>query len=260
MCLIVLALQVHPQYPLIIAANRDEFFLRPTAPLAYWDDQTHILAGRDLQGKGTWLGVSRNGRMAAVTNYRDPTSVKPGALSRGLLVSGFLMDAQSPETYAHRMNDQKNLYNGFNLIVGDFSQYWWVSNLAPAPMKLTPGIHGISNRLLDTPWPKLEKAKAGFLNIITGNQKILSEQIFHLLADTDAPPDESLPDTGVGLDWERILSPIFVISDSYGTRSSSIIFYHRSGLLTFLERTFKTPSPIPAPENTRKFEIHFKTG
>jgi uncharacterized protein with NRDE domain len=258
MCLIVLALKVHPEYPLIIAANRDEFYLRPTATLAYWDDQTHILAGRDLQGKGTWLGVSRNGRMAAVTNYRDPASDKPGALSRGLLACGFLMEAQSPEAYVHRISDQGNLYNGFNLIVGDLSQYWWVSNLAPAPMKLTPGIHGISNRLLNTPWPKLEKAKAVFFNIITGNEKNLPEKIFNLLADTTAPPDESLPDTGVGLDWERILSPIFVISDGYGTRSSSIIFYHHSGLVTFLERTFKIPSPIPTPENTRKFEIHLK--
>jgi uncharacterized protein with NRDE domain len=258
MCLIVLALQVHPEYPLIIAANRDEFYLRPTAPLAYWDDQTQILAGRDLQGKGTWLGVSRNGRMAAVTNYRDPASDKPGAMSRGLLVSGFLMEAQAPEAYAHRISDRGNLYNGFNLIVGDLSQYWWVSNLAPAPMKLTPGIHGISNRLLDTPWPKLEKAKAGLLNIITGNQSIQPEKIFDLLTDTIAPPDESLPDTGVGSDWERILSSIFVRSDSYGTRSSSIIFYHHSGMLMFLERTFKIPSPTPTPENTRQFEIYVK--
>ena len=180
MCLIVMALHVHPEYPLIIAANRDEFYLRPTAPLAYWDDQTHILAGRDLQGKGTWLGVSRNGRMAAVTNYRDPTSNKPGALSRGLLGSGFLMEAQSPEAYVHRISDQGNFYNGFNLIVGDLSQYWWVSNLAPAPMKLTPGIHGISNRLLNTPRPKLEKAKAELEMDVDKAKVELKEQMIKL--------------------------------------------------------------------------------
>ncbi len=258
MCLIVMALQAHPEYPLILAANRDEFYSRPTAPLAFWEDRPDILAGRDLQGKGTWLGVSVNGRLAAVTNYRDPSMDKAGALSRGVLVSGFLMDTGPPEAYVHRVRAQGDAYNGFNLIVGRPDELWWFSNVNSACSKMSAGIHGISNRLLDTPWPKLEKAASCLAEIIRSGGKIDTEAIFQLLVDDAPPSDERLPDTGVGLDWERILSSVFVRSDAYGTRSSSIILYHESGVLTFLERTFKIPSPTPLPETTRKFEINWK--
>ncbi len=253
-----MALQAHPEYPLVIAANRDEFYHRPTAPLAFWEDHPDILAGRDLQGNGTWLGVSGNGRIAAVTNYRAPSTDKPDALSRGALVSGFLMDEQSPEAYSRRVCADGTSYNGYNLVVGDLDQFWWSTNITSAVKRLTPGIHGISNRLLDTPWPKLKKAIAGMRDILGRNRKFDSETIFALLSDTAVPSDDRLPDTGVGLDWERLLSPVFVRSDIYGTRSSSIILYHRSGLLTFLERTFKTPNHEPTPEATRHFEICLK--
>ena len=258
MCLILIASNIHPEYRLIIAANRDEFYHRPTAPISFWVDHPEILAGRDLQGTGTWLGVSRNGRIAAVTNYRNPSVDKPDALSRGILVSHFLMGSQSPEFYIDRISYAGDLYNGFNLIIGGVDGLWWFSNVNSASLKLDPGIHGICNHLLDTPWPKLEKAKAGLLDIINGSRKIDPETIFQLLADTAVPPDDRLPDTGVGLDWERILSSIFVNSDIYGTRSSSIILYNNSGLLTFLERTFKTPSPTPLPEETHQMDIWLK--
>ncbi len=257
MCLIVIAFQIHPEYPLIIAANRDEFYHRPTAALAFWEDFPDILAGRDLQEKGTWLGVSRKGRLAAVTNYRDPSLDKPHTLSRGILASGFLMDTQSPKAYVHRISEQGDLYNGFNLIVGDLNEIWWCSNINSASLKIQPGVHGISNRLLNTPWPKLEKAKSRLRAIISRPQPMDPETIFEMLADTETPPDHRLPNTGVGMDWERILSPIFVTSNIYGTRASSIILYHKNGLLTFLERTFITPSPVPTPEATRRHEIQW---
>jgi len=258
MCLILIALHHHRQYPLIIAANRDEFYRRPTAPLAFWNDHPEILAGRDLLGAGTWLGVTRSGRIAAVTNYRDPTNDKPNSISRGLLVSHFLMGSQSPENYVNRIIGAGDLYNGFNLIIGDINELWWFSNVNSAFLKLDPGIHGISNHLLDTPWPKLERAKGELQDIIVRSPEINPEEIFNMLADTAYPPENQLPNTGVGADWERVLSPIFVASDVYGTRSSSIILYHRSGLLQFIERTFKTPSPLPAPQETRQTDIRLK--
>jgi uncharacterized protein with NRDE domain len=259
MCLIVTAIHPRPEYPLVIAANRDEFYHRPTSPLGFWEDHPEILAGRDLQGQGTWLGVSKSGRIAAVTNYRDPSMDKPNALSRGLLVSHFLMGSQSPQNYIDRVGHAGDLYNGFNLIVGDIHGLWWFSNISIDPKKLETGVHGICNHLLDTPWPKLEKAKTGLLDIIKNSREIDPEDIFELLANTDLPPDNHLPDTGVGLDWERMLASIFVQSDIYGTRSSSIILYHASGQLSFLERTFITPSPKPFPENTRRVDIMLTT-
>ena len=254
MCLILIASQVHPEYPLIVAANRDEFYHRPTAPLSFWQDHPEVLAGKDLQGSGTWLGVSKTGRVAAVTNYRDFTMDQPNALSRGLLASHFLMGSQSPEFYIDRVRISGNLYNGFNLIVGDVNCLWWFSNVNNASLKLEPGIHGISNHLLNTPWPKLEKAAAMLSDIMNRDRQIDPENIFSMLADTSFPPDQRLPDTGVGKAWEKMLSPIFVTSDVYGTRSSSVILYHHSGLLSFLERTFKTPSPAPTPLETKQVD------
>jgi uncharacterized protein with NRDE domain len=259
MCLIVTAIHAHPEYPLIIAANRDEFYHRPTAPLGFWEDHPEVLAGRDLQGEGTWLGVSKLGRIAAVTNYRNPSIDRPNALSRGLLVSHFLMGSQSPQKYIDRISCAGDLYNGFNLIVGDVHGLWWHSNVSADSLELKPGIHGICNHLLDTPWPKLEKAKSGFLGVIKENSEIDPESIFQLLTDMEVPPDNRLPDTGVGLDREKMLASIFVKSDIYGTRSSSIILYHKSGLLTFMEKTFLTPSPTPTTESTRQFEINLKS-
>jgi len=258
MCLIVIAINRHPDYPLVIAANRDEFYRRPTAPLAFWDDYPEILGGRDLQAGGTWLGISLSGRIAALTNYRNPSNDKPYTRTRGEIITGFLTGAQSPEAYIHQIRVIGDQYNGFNLIAGDVGRLWWFSNVGSAGSKLDSGIYGICNHLLDTPWPKLEKAKRRFHDIVTGSREIEPEDFFHMLEDTEFPPDDRLPDTGVGLDWERLLSPIFVHSEVYGTRSSSLIFYHKSGLMTFIERTFKTPSPTPTPLETRRVDIQVK--
>jgi len=153
MCLIIIAIDIHPQYPLVIAANRDEYYHRPTAPLAFWDDMPDVLAGRDLAGGGTWLGISRTGRLAAVTNYRDPAHQDPEARSRGLLITHFLAGSIPADVYFKNLIDAGENYNGFNLVAGDMGRLWWMSNISKEIKKLTPGISGISNRLLDTPWP-----------------------------------------------------------------------------------------------------------
>lgn len=261
MCLIILCIDVHRDYPLIAAANRDEFYSRPTAPLAFWDDHPEILAGRDLQGRGTWLGVSRSGRIAAVTNYRRPRSLtapRPAPRSRGILVSSFLSGNISPQVYLKATSARKDQYDAFNLVAGTPSRLWWYSNMNGGIQPIPQGIHGISNHLLDTPWPKLEKAKSGMRDIIAGPSKINPESIFALLSDTGKPPRQSLPDTGVGAAWEEILSSVFVASDVYGTRSSSIILVQRTGRLTFLERTYPGPEGGARADDTRKYELNIE--
>lgn len=270
MCLIVIAIQSHPIYPLVIAANRDEFYHRPTAPLDFWKDHgnvmTDVLAGRDIQGQGTWLGVTKTGRFAAITNYRDPKAIDPQAISRGLLVSNFLESDLAAEAYLQTIADSDKKYNGFNLVVGHLLDaegrlspaLWWYSNKKNEILKIATGIHGVSNHLMDTPWPKTRKAANGIRNILAEQNPIDPERIFTLMADTERPPDAELPNTGVGLEWERILSSVFVTSHSYGTRSTAVILADRYGHLTFYERAFKSGVELPAMEAARKFDIRLK--
>ncbi|MFW6081710.1 MAG: NRDE family protein [Desulfosalsimonas sp.] len=255
MCLISIAIYAHPGYPMIIAANRDEFYSRPTEPLAFWEDNPEILAGRDLQSRGTWLGVTRGGKIAAVTNYRDPGSMTPWGESRGQLVKAYLERNTKPEDYLAEVEKNRDRYTGFNLLAGDTHQMWWYSNKNGKKVKLSPGIHAVSNHLLDTPWPKTETIKHKLNALITSSRIIDPHQVLDLLFDRTLPPDESLPDTGVGLQWERVLSPVFVASQNYGTRSSSAILVDTSGKLVFCERTFSPAERSPVPEDTRCFEI-----
>lgn len=255
MCLIAIAIRVHPRYPLIIIANRDEFYNRPTAPLGFWEDHPEVLAGRDLLGNGTWLGISTSGRISAVTNFREPSAFDPHALSRGRLVSDFLASGQSPEDYLSRIMKLRDQYNGFNLVVGDLTRLWWYSNKKSEVLALSPGIHTISNHLLDTPWPKTEKIRLGLEAVCRDGGTVNPESLFALLADTTRPPDNELPDTGVGLDWERMLSSVFVVSDVYGTRSSAVILAEPSGRIIFSERTFAPARALPTPEETRTLVV-----
>ncbi len=255
MCLIAITTHIHPLYPLIIGANRDEFYNRAPAPLAFWQDQPDILAGRDLEQNGTWLGITKTGRFAAITNFRDPSLMGSAAPSRGLLVSNFLTSDQHPEKYLQAINDSGKKYNGFNLIVGDMNQLWWYSNKKNDIVKIEPGIHVISNHLMDTPWPKTLKTKAGMQEICRQNTAIDPEDIFQILADKSQPPDKELPDTGVGLEWERLLSSVFISSDIYGTRSSAMILAEPSGQMRFVERTFKPKKDAQCVEETREFNI-----
>ncbi len=237
MCLLVLAHRARPDYPLVLLANRDEYYDRPTAPARFWQEAPHVLAGRDLKAGGTWLGMDTRGRFAAITNYRDPGSYKSAAPSRGALVSDYLLCDMPPETYIDRVSTKASEYNGFNLVVGDLSRIFWFSNRDGAVVELSPGVHGLSNHLLNTPWPKVEKAKKGLAELLAQDPLPQEERFLALLADTTPAPDHLLPDTGVGLEWERILSPIFIKSPNYGTRSSTIIVVDKEGKVTFVEKT-----------------------
>jgi uncharacterized protein with NRDE domain len=260
MCLILFAYKQHPLYPLVLAANRDEFYDRPTAPLSFWEDSPDILAGRDLRGKGTWLGISRKGRFAAITNYRDPANVLENAPSRGLLVSEILCSEASALTCLESIQAEGHRYNGFNLIAGDSSGLYYYGNRYAEIVKIPPGIHGLSNRFLDTPWPKLQKGKSAMKQLLHRQQSVAREDLFEILRDQTVPPDEQLPDTGVGLEWERILSPLFITSDIYGTRSSSVIFFDKTGKVTFAERTYTADASSDPVYGVVQYHLNQESG
>lgn len=256
MCLILLAIQSHPDYKMVIAANRDEFYDRPTAPAAFWDDEPGLLAGRDLRAGGTWLGITTKGRIAAITNYRDPSSIKSNAPSRGSLVTDFLSGQQSPVDYLEGLKRDAHEYNGFNLIVGEKHELLWYSNREEGIRDLSTGIYGVSNRLLDTPWPKVTRGKKMFRTLLSKEKEPAPEALFFMLADRSVPDDKKLPDTGMGLEWERMLSPIFITSPTYGTRSSTLIFIDHYEGVTFIERTFNSS---PGHATTIKHEFRIQT-
>jgi len=239
MCLLYLAACSHPRYRLIAAANRDEFYARPTARASWWEDDDRVLAGRDLEHGGTWMGATRFGRFAALTNYRDAGERIPGAPSRGLLVSEFLTGRASAEEFSGALVRRGGDYDGFNLIVGDGERLVWLSNRAGEPVTLAPGVHGLSNHLLGTPWPKLEGGLDEFRASLELEGDELVDASLSLLADRTIPPDDQLPDTGFGLEWERILGARFIVSPEYGTRSSSVVLLDREGGGLFVEQTFE---------------------
>ncbi len=237
MCLLLMGLDVHPEARWIIVANRDEFYDRPTAPLHRWEDVPDIVAGRDLKEGGTWMGVSRKGRFAALTNYRDPASLQTNAPSRGMLVRDFLVSDRHPTSYLESLLPVMDRFNGFNLVVGDASGLYYLGNRCGSIQSLQPGWHALSNHCLDTPWPKTERALRFLQTIVQPDRSIDVPAIFQLLMDAEPAPDHRLPDTGVGLEWERILSPIFIQSPTYGTRSSSVVVLNRKRQLFFWENT-----------------------
>jgi uncharacterized protein with NRDE domain len=240
---------------MVLAANRDEFYNRPTGPLAFWDDAPDILAGRDLKHKGTWLGITRTGRIAAITNFREPFVQIANAPSRGFLVSDFLSSKESPENYLEYVKSMGQKYNGFNILVGDMSGIYYYSNRGDNIQRIKPGFYGLSNHLLDTPWPKVEKGNSDLGRLLADKGKIDPEDIFGILKDGSFPADSMLPDTGVGYSWERILSSIFITSSFYGTHSSSIILMERSGKITFMERSFISDGAVSLEPKTRKFSL-----
>lgn len=234
MCLVVVGWRVHPDYPLVVAANRDEFYARPSAPLGYWPDHPQVIAGRDLEAGGTWLGVTKHGRFAAITNVREPESLK-GACSRGLLTQTFLTDMeQSAIEFASQIDGA--LYSGFNLLLCDGESLVYCSNRDGLPRTLEPGIYGLSNHLLDTPWPKLLQARKDFAKAMQNLPNISA--FFSLLADTSIVPDEALPHTGVPIEWERLLSAIFVKSEKYGTCASTVLWQRAGRAIEVHEKCF----------------------
>lgn len=236
MCLILFSLNDHPRYKLVIAANRDEFYSRRTAAASWWADHPGLLAGRDLEAGGTWLGITRKGRISLLTNYRDPKNINPQAPSRGHLVSNYLVSSQPAEQYLRDLSATAPQYNGFNLVVGDINELWYMSNYRQGTYRITPGIHGLSNHLLDSPWPKVERGTASLGKLLSGNFSV--DDVFELLYDDRVAPDNVLPDTGVGLERERALSSMFIKTNGYGSRCSTVILADHDNHVLFAERVY----------------------
>ncbi len=238
MCLLVIAWKVHPRYRLILAGNRDEFHERPAAPLGWWQDDPRILGGRDLKAHGTWLGVARSGRFGVVTNYRDLQAPVEGAPSRGGLVPRFLTGATSPKEFLDDLRGAAPRYSGFNLLVGGSRALYYFSNRGPAaPRALAPGVYGLSNHLLDTPWPKLIRTRAGFTDLLR-QPDVQPEDLFGLLASKQLADTPELPVTGLPPEWEKVVSSPFVLNERYGTRCSNVLLVERNGRTVLHERRF----------------------
>jgi uncharacterized protein with NRDE domain len=250
MCLILVAWRSHPRYPCIIAANRDEFFERATEAAHWWPDSEQILAGRDLVAGGTWLGVTRAGRFAALTNYRAPLQKRADAPSRGTLVTGVLQSAVSVEQDLDRLQRVGANYNGFNMILSDGDRLGVYESISGARVTLDSGVYGLSNHLLDTPWPKVQQAKSR-LQAALGAMDDPSA-VLEFLRDDRPAPDAELPRTGVSLEWERLLSSAFVRGTGYGTRSSTVIRIDRGGTAFFDEWSW---DPTGSQSERRSFQF-----
>jgi len=259
MCLLVVAWQAHPRYRLVVAANRDEFHERPTAPMAKWPAPNDILAGRDLRANGTWLALDRHRRFEVVTNFRDLQRPQAGAPSRGTLIPGYLGGEAGAGDYLAALEPRADAYSGFNLLLADADSLWYASNRIdsarapqleagphPTPTQrvgalrrsLPPGVYGLSNQFLDTPWPKLRRVRRRFeewLSQPTGS----SDALFSMLDDrTTVDAEADLPRTGLSAEWERILSAPFVLHPDYGTRCSTLLLLEDSGACVLIERRF----------------------
>lgn len=244
MCLILFAIQQHNDYPFVVIANRDEFYVRPTLAAHWWDDAPSIYAGRDLEANGTWMGVDRHGRFAAVTNVREP-GMTPGATSsRGDLPSGFLKGQLSAEDYLHHLRSRQEDYAGFNLLLADQSGCWFASNRSDGIRQITPGIYGVSNGYFDEPWPKLESGKQALEKSLSGSPDI--NELMAILLDREQAADHKLPKTGVSSQFERLLSSRFIHSNEYGTRASTVLLYGNDGSISVTEQNFNQHGAVGA--------------
>lgn len=250
MCVLAFAWRHHPGFPVVIAGNRDEFHRRPTEPAHWWRDHPDLLAGRDLLGGGTWMGLSRSGRFAVVTNIREGTNGgPPEPRSRGELVRDYLLASMAPEEWSAGVDPAE--YQGFNLIFGDLTGAWYLSNRDTAPRVFQPGIYGLSNHLLDTPWPKLIKTRDRVSRCLR-EQVVYVPDLFDSLADSGQAADPDLPATGVPIEWERRLSSVFIVGDEYGTRASTVMMIGADGTARLEERSF---GEAGRPLETRSFEF-----
>ena len=233
MCLIVFAWRPEHSQVLRLAANRDEFYARPSTALGEWADAPGVFAGRDLQAGGTWLGISEGGRFAALTNIRDPRQTL-GARSRGELTANYLLSQASPMAYLEKIMARTGDYAGFNLLLGDHQQLWHFNSQEGQPRQLRPGVYGLCNASLDTPWPKLLRARTALQDMPDADD----EKLLAMMADTDQPAEALLPNTGVALATEHLLSSVFIASASYGTRASTVLTLEQDGHWRMLERSF----------------------
>ncbi len=253
MCLILAAWHAHPDYPLVIAANRDEYHVRQAAPATWWNDPP-ILAGRDLSAGGTWLGLTRDGRFAALTNYRDPERVRANAPSRGGIVPDTLRDTLPADVRLQELSERGSTYNGFNLLFGDRQRLAVFESVSGQGRLLDPGVYGLSNHLLDTPWPKVVAAKAALGDAIL---RLPDESsLLALLRDNRPARDDQLPRTGVSVEWERLLSSAFIRADEYGTRCSTIVILDARGEARFTEWTWDLNG---APAGEARFSFHISS-
>lgn len=253
MCLILLGFRAHRHFPLVVAANRDEHYSRPAAPATFWDDHPAIYAGRDLEKGGTWMGINTNGRFAAITNYREGQPGAAAPRSRGELVSGFLAgDAAAPDYFSAIAGAD---YNPFSMIAGDLDALGFHSNRGNGFLPVAPGVHGLSNHLLDTPWPKVQ---AGMTAVAATREfddpDAVSATLFALLADRASAPDPQLPATGITPQRERELSPPFISGEHYGTRSSTVLLVHAGGDVFVHEKRYG-PRGQPLGETARAFRL-----
>ncbi|TYQ20238.1 UNVERIFIED_ORG: uncharacterized protein with NRDE domain [Zoogloea ramigera] len=246
MCLIVFAWKVLPTVPLVAAANRDEFYQRATAPAAPWPEHPQVYAGRDLQAGGSWMGITHpaecpnhhgGARFAAITNIRAPSEHRDDTPSRGQLVADYLAGCMSPQEYIADLRQRADQYNGFNLVIGDRDTLIWYSNRGDTDPRngkpLEPGVYGVSNALLDAPWPKVLKTKAQFASLLCLGAP--DDAFFEMLSDTTPAPDQRLPETGVPLEVERVLSSVKIESPGYGTRTSTVVKLYADATATLQE-------------------------
>lgn len=259
MCLILFAWQTLPGAPLLVAANRDELFDRPASPAAFWQDTPGVIAGRDLSAGGTWLGFTRAGRFAALTNYRNPADRRSDAPSRGALVRDFLAGERPAREHAGALCGEIGRYNGFSLLLCDGQEMWFVSNRGGDPAPVAPGYHGLSNHLLDTPWPKVSRGREQLRGISEQRAVFDAEDYFDLLDSTEPAPDSALPDTGVGLERERRLSSLRIPGPGYGTRCSTVLRVGSDSAAEFHERTWSRGGD-PAGTVSHRFNLTRRPG
>ena len=256
MCLILFALNKHPKYKLILAANRDEFYQRPTLSADFWDDNKSILGGKDVKSGGTWLGINKNGRFIAITNYRNPKNENKDALSRGEISKNFLTGELSVTQFIKQLSVNRHDYNGFNLLLSDnaFDTFLHYSNITNRLEQITNDYHGLSNHLLDTAWPKVTSA-IHHLRIITKSKEFGIGELIKMLTDNQEAPEKSLPSTGISLELEKKLSPVFISMKDYGTRCSTALLVTKQNDIVFYEVTYDHKKQIIAE---KQFDLSLK--
>ncbi len=252
MCLILIAHHFTEQTPLLVLANRDEYYDRPATAAAPWDECRELIAGRDLASGGSWFGA-RGLRWASVTNVREGIEHRHSHRSRGWLVRDYLLSNLSAQEYLAKIADQTAEHAGFNLLLGHDQELWYCSNRGPVAERLKPGIYGLSNHLIDTPWPKVKHGKAA-LHALMSSPQIDLNQGFAILADTTLADDAKLPDTGIPLEWERTLSATFISAQNYGTRCSTLLMRTIGGSHSLIERRF-TGSPESWEESSFSWTV-----
>ena len=236
MCLIFAAVNYHPVYKLIVASNRDEFYNRRTAKASYWDDYPHVIGGRDLEAGGTWMGMTTGGKLSMLTNYRDPKNIRTGAPSRGHLVADYLEQEVNTSDYIKHVQAHAAEYNGFNMIMGTVDELYYLSNYKQGTTKLDGGLYGLSNHLLDTPWPKVVKGKKKLAPILSRHE-ITTDELMSFLYD-DEVATANLPSTGVSPEMERALSSMFIKTPNYGSRCSTVVLVDQNNRVQYTERVY----------------------